>query len=307
MVLVIAAIIPAFIATSYYMHVMIVAFIYMVVTASFRTVVMSGQFSIAHAAFMGIGAYVAGMSSVWLHWPPILTIPAGAIAAAVLASVLAYPFARLRTVYYAMGTLFLGYTIINLFSAGGKWTGSTGGLAGIKPLFDSRITYYYVFLGILLVSFAAIYRFEHSRIGMTLKAVAQSHHVASSVGINERRWRILAVGFASFFAGLMGALYAHYNMVVSPTSFGLSSSLWIIMYTLVGGKYSSWGPVIGVTVLQIIPEFFRDLRGYLPYFSALILVIIAFTLPGGLASIPGLLRNRVSKPRPDEELSPYAP
>ncbi len=307
LLLVITASMPLFLADSYFMHVLILAFVYMVVTASFRVVVISGQLSIAHAAFMGVGAYIAGMASVWLDWPSWVTIPAGAVGATLLGSALAYPFARLRRVYYAMGTLFLGYVIINLFTAGGKWTGSTSGVAGIEPLFSSRIPYYYVFLGVALVSFAVIYRFEHSRIGMTLKAVAQSHLVASSVGVNERRWRILAVGFACFFAGLMGALYAHYNTVASPTSFGLSASLWIIMYTLVGGSYSSWGPVVGVTILMVVPEFFRDLRGYLPYVSAVILVVVAFALPGGLTSIPRLIKDRASRSHSAKEMTSDAP
>jgi branched-chain amino acid transport system permease protein len=296
----IVVILPVFISGSYFMHVLILAFIYCVVAGSFRTITISGQFSIAHGAFMGIGAYVAGMASVWLHWPPWVTIPLGAIAACVLGAALAYPFARLRTVYYAMGTLFLGYVIINLFTAGGKITGSTSGVAGIEPLFMSPVPYYYLFLGIMVLSFAAMYRFEFSRIGVTLKAIAQSHSVASSVGINERRWRILAVGFGCFFAGLVGAAYAHYNMVASPTSFGLSATLWIIMYALVGGLYKYWGPIIGVAVLMVVPEFFRDLKGYLPYVSAFILIVIAFTLPGGLASVPGLVRERLSRSRNDK-------
>ncbi len=295
--LVIVAILPLLIGGSYFMHVLVLAFAYMIVAASFRTVLISGQFSIGHGAFMGIGAYIAGMASVWLHWSPWFTIPLGAIGAAALGSALTYPFARLRKIYYAMGTLFLGVVIINLFTAGGKWTGSTSGVAGVEPLFGSRIAYYYTFLAIMLVSFVALYRFEHCRIGTTLRAISQSHLVASSVGISERRWRMAAVGFGSFFAGLAGAIYAHYNMVAAPTSFGLSASLWIVMYVLVGGMHSFWGPSIGVLVLMVIPEFFRDLKGYLPFVSAVILVIVAFILPGGLASLPGLLRDRLLRSR----------
>ena len=83
----------------------------------------------------------------------------------------------------------------------------------ILCLTGSRVPYYYFFLGLALVSIIALYRFEFSRIGTNLKAIAQSHLVASSVGINEGWYRILAVGVGCFFVGLAGAAYAHYNLV----------------------------------------------------------------------------------------------
>jgi branched-chain amino acid transport system permease protein len=292
-VLIVLALLPLLISGSYYMHVLILAFVYVVVSSSFRTISISGQFNIAQGAYMGIGGYAAGLCSVWLHWSPWATIPIGAVAAAIVGSALAYPFARLRTVYYAMGTLFLGYVVINLFTVGGKLTGSSTGLAGIHPLFHNRTYYYYVFLGFMIVCLACMYRFEFSRTGVTMKAIAQSHLVAASVGINERRIRILAVGFGSFFTGLMGALYCHYQGVASPSSFGLSATLWIIMYVLVGGLNSFWGPSIGVVILMIVPEFFRDLKGYLPYLWASVLLIIAFTLPEGIAGIPTLIKRQI--------------
>ena len=292
-ILIILAVLPIPLNGSYYMHILILAFIYCVISSAFRCISISGQFNIAQGAYMGIGAYIAGMCSVWLHFPPIADIIVGSIAATLVGVILAYPFARLRTVYYAMGTLFLGYVVINIFTAGGKVTGSATGLAGIHPIFHSRVTYYYVILALMIVSLACMYRFEFSRIGVTLKAVAQSHLVASSVGIGEIRSRMLAVAFGSFFTGLMGAVYAHYQMVASPSSFGLSSTLWIIMYVLVGGLNSFWGPSVGVVILLIIPEFFRNLKGYLPFFTAAILLIIAFTMPDGVVGLVKLARDKI--------------
>ncbi len=296
------------ISGGYWLHVMCIAFIYAVVASSFRAITISGQFSIAHAAYFGVGAYISGMASMWLGWSPWFTIILGALAATVVGCILAFPFTRLRTVYYAMGTLFLGVVVVNLFTVGGKWTGGTSGLAGLQPLFrGSRIPYYYVLLAVAIVSLICLYRFEFSRIGVTMKAIAQSHRVASSVGISERGYRMLAVGFGCFFAGLAGGFYAHYQMAVAPTSFALSATLWIIMYVLVGGINSFWGPSIGVVVLLIIPEFFRDLKGYLPFVSAGILLLVAFTLrKQGLAGVPRLIRERLTGQGADKEVTPDA-
>lgn len=294
---VVLALLPLGISGSYYMHILILVFVYVVISSSWRVISISGQFNIAIGAFMGIGAYAAAIPSVWLNWSPWVTIPLGAVAATILGALLAFPFARLRTIYYAMGTLFLGYVIINLITAGGKTTGMSTGLGGVQPLFGDRTHYYYLTLGLMIVSLVCMYRYEFSRVGVRMKAVAQSHQVAASVGIGERRNRILAVAFGSFFAGLMGAVYCHYQGVASPNSYGLGATLWIIMYVLVGGINSFWGPTVGVAVLFIIPEFFfRDLKGNLPYVTAAILLVIAFTMPEGIVGLlkmtkAGMLRH----------------
>ncbi len=293
-IIVVLALLPLAIAGSYYMHVLILAFVYIVVSSGFRTISISGQFNIAQGAFMGVGAYAAAIPGVWLHWSPWITIPLGAVAATIVGSIIAFPFARLRTVYYAMGTLFLGYVIMNLITAGGKTTGMSTGLGGVQPLFSDRTNYYYLGLGLTVVSLVCMYRFEFSRIGVRMKAVAQSHQVAASVGIGERGNRILAVAFSSFFAGLLGAFYCHYTGVASPSSYGLGATLLIIMYVLVGGLNSFWGPSVGVLVLLIVPEFFfRDLKGDLPYVTAAILLIIAFLLPDGIVGLVKLIKGRV--------------
>ena len=298
------AVLPLFLGASYMLHILTLTFGYIVAAVSFRAIVISGQFSIAHAAFMGIGAYVAGMASKWLNWPPWVTLPIGGIAAMGIGMLLGYPFSRLRTIYYAMGSLFFGVLIINVISIGGDLTGGYSGLAGIHPMFvGSRISYYYVFMGLALISILALYRFEFSRIGWTLKAIAQSHLVASSVGINEGWYRILAVGVGSFFVGLIGAAYAHYNMVISPSSFNLGATLWICMYVLIGGINSFAGPIIGTFVLMLIPEFFRSLKIYAPYISAGILIIIVYLMPQGLVGLPDLVRSWMVK-RPSTGVGP---
>ena len=88
---------------------------------------------------------------------------------------------------------------------------------------------------------------------MNMKAIAQSHLVASSVGINEGGYRVLAVGVGCFFVGLAGAAYAHYNLVVSPTSFDLTATLWLVMYVLIGGISSFAGPIVGTAILVAHP------------------------------------------------------
>jgi branched-chain amino acid transport system permease protein len=95
------ALLPLFIRSVYLLHILILTFIYIIAAVSLRTITISGQFPLAHAAFMGIGAYFAGMASKWLGWPPWMTIPMAALAAMGLGMLIGYPFSRLRALYYA--------------------------------------------------------------------------------------------------------------------------------------------------------------------------------------------------------------
>ena len=292
LLLLLACLLPLTTDDPYWMHVFILTLIYIIVSASFRTVSISGQLPLAHAAFMGIGAYLAGMASTLLGWPAYVTIPLGAIFAALVGALTAYPFARLRTLYYALASLFLGMAMVYAIVAPRTWTGGRMGLVGIPALFpDDRILFYYLCLALVVVSLLALYRFENSRIGITLKAIAQSYLVAGSVGINELFYRILAVAVGCFFAGLAGATYAHYNTVLSYTSFNLSATLWIVIYVLVGGIGSFAGPIIGTVLLVVVPEVFRELKAFVPYVSAGILLLVVYLMPQGLVSLPRLVRS----------------
>jgi len=305
-VVVIIAILPLLLTSPYTLHIFILTFIYTIAAVSLRTILTSGQFPLAHGAFMGIGAYSAAMIAIRLGWSPWLTIPLGGLIAMGIGMLIGYPFARLRTLYYAMGSLFFGMGIIYVIWAGGSWTGGYSGLFGIPPLLPagtSKVPYYYFFLGLAVVSLLALYRFEFSRIGINLKAIAQSHLVAASVGINEGWYRVLAVGVGCFFAGLAGAGYAHYTTVLSGVTFSFMATLWLVMYVLIGGINSFIGPIIGTFILVLVPEFARDLKIYSPFVSAGILLIVVYLMPQGLVSLPQLIRSRFIERRKGERVA----
>jgi branched-chain amino acid transport system permease protein len=292
------ALLPLVVDSPFSLHLLILCFIYIIATLSMRAILISGQFPLAHAAFMGVGAYAAGMASRWLEWPVWITFPLGGFAAMVLGVITGYPFARLRGLYYAMGILFFGIGLINVITSWGYYTGSYSGLIGIQPLFGySKEPYYYFFLALTALVALVLYRFEFSRIGINLKAITQSHLVAASVGIDEGFYRSLAVGVGCFFAGLAGAGYAHYNQTISPSSFNFMATLWLTMYVLVGGIDSFFGPIVGTLVLFLVPEYFRNLTYYSPYISAAILLLVVYLMPKGLVELPRLLTSLVSKRR----------
>ena len=300
--IVILALVPLFVTSSYWLHVLIMIFIYLVVAVSMRFIVISGQFPMAHAAFMGIGAYFSAVVAKELGWSLWITIPLAALISMGIGIFIGYPFARLRALYYAMVSLFFGVGILQVNYVAQNWTAGYSGLTGIPPLFSgaaSKIPYYYFILGITLLCLVAIYRFEFCRIGITLKAIAQSYQAGASVGINEARYRVLALAIGCFFAGLAGAVYAHYNLTLSHTSFDMLATLWLFLYLVIGGMGSFPGPIIGVVVLMLIPELLRNLRQFVPFISAAILFLVVYLMPQGLVNLPQLIWSHWFK-RKDE-------
>lgn len=149
-----------------------------------------------------------------------------------------------------------------------------------------------MFLAIAVVLILLLYRFEFSRIGTTLRALAQSQDVASSIGVNATFYRLLAVGAGSFCAGVAGAAYGLYSTVLSPTNYDMTFSLWLLMYMLIGGEDYFIGPIIGAIIFVLIPELGRGLSAYAPFLTGICTLIVAYLLPGGLAGIPNLIRRR---------------
>jgi branched-chain amino acid transport system permease protein len=297
-IVVIVALLPLFISSPYMLHIFILTMIYIIAAASLRTITISGQMPLAHAAFMGIGGYTAAIFAKWFGVSPWLCLIAGAVIAMVISGFIGFPFARLRTIYYTMVSLFFGTAVLSVIFTLGKWTGSYSGLTGVPGLFSmsaTKVPYYYVILGICVASLLALWRFEYSRIGISWRAISQSYMVASSVGINEVWYRVLSLMVGSFFAGLAGALYAHYNFTLSYTSFNLGATLLLFMYVLIGGLNSFPGPIIGTAILVIIPEMFRDLKSYVPFVSAFILLAVVYAIPEGLVGLPNLIKSRLAR------------
>jgi len=291
---------PLFIG-SYRIHLAILVFMYVILTSSLRTIYISGQLSLGHAAFMGVGAYTSAIVAKQLGWTPWGTMPIGGLAAMITALLIGYPFSRLRAIYFSMGSLFLGIMITALIGVFPKLTGHYTGLVGIPHLFgSSKAAYYYFFLVLTFLTLFVLYRIEHSRVGMTLMAVAQSHLAASSIGINEGAARILALGIGCFFAGIAGAGYAHYTTFLSPPTFSLMPSIYLLIYLLVGGKGSFAGPIVGATVLFLIPPLMGALKGFAPFVLAGTLILVIFLLPQGIVSLPDQTKSWIRKLREEK-------
>ena len=306
--------VPLFIGSVYYLHTFIITLIYTIAACSLRTIFLSGQISIAHAAFMGLGAYVSAILARELAWTPWLTIPLGGVASLAVGVLAGYALTRVRAIYFSMVSLFVGLALVALMGVFANYTGGDIGLIGIPPLpaisipglpvidfLSSRVPYYYFFLLLTLFCLLILYSLENSRIGMSWKAISQSYLVASSVGINEAGFRVLALAVGCFFAGIAGAGYAHYNMVLTRSSFGFLSSVNLLIYVLVGGAGSFFGPIIGTIVLVIVPEILRWMKTFAPFVFGGIMLFVVFFMPQGIAGLFDQVKARFLKIRQGRE------
>jgi len=300
--------VPLFPVTPYFIHICIQILTYMIATSSLRTIYISGQVSVGHAAFMGIGAYTSAVLSLRLGWTPWITILIGPLAAMVVGSLSGYLFCRLRAIYFSMITFFFGIAVWSVIRMLVSLTGGQSGLIGFPRLGNinlpgfvelsfatSKIPYYYLFLLLAFFTIVVLYRLEHCRTGMNWMAIAQSPLVASSIGISEKKFRVLAFAVGCFFAGLAGSAYAHYSGVLSPGSFGLLPSIYLVIYMLLGGVGSFAGPIVGVIVLVAIPELFRGLKEFTPFIFGGIMLLVIFLMPQGLAGLFRPTKSAYSK------------
>jgi ABC-type branched-subunit amino acid transport system ATPase component/ABC-type branched-subunit amino acid transport system permease subunit len=270
-----------------------------------------GQISLAHAAFVGIGAF--GTAAVTRHtgidFPWNLPLGAGiAAAAAVLLGVVAL---RVRGLYLAVATLIFGWMAdLYLFSApwfvgaGGSSTLDTPrlGPSGGYPAFDfsdRRVFYLFALAGLALAIVTAS-NLRDSKTGRAFLAIRGSEMAAASLGIDVTRYKLLAFAVSGFLAGVAGNLTAVGQGTIVPAQFGFNVSFFYLAVAVVGGLGSLGGAVASSAVFAALNElFFRvdALRGWLDVVSGTLLASVLLFYPGGLAAIPGVFR-RLAKRHP---------
>jgi len=295
------ALLPAVLRDPYITHVLVLSMMYAVLASSWNLLVgYAGIFSFGHQAFFGLGCYVSALLAMQAGVNPWLGLPLAGLAAAALGGFIALPTLRLRAApYIAIATL--GFAEITRIVAQNLVDLTRGelGLWGIPPLTDvgplsfaggNRTTYYYVMLAIFLVTMIALWRLVHSSFGLALVSIRESQDAAESLGVNLTRYKVAAFVISSFFAGMVGAFYAHYILILTPSSvLSVGVMVEIITITMVGGVGTLLGPVAGAFALTLGLEQLRVLGDWrLLIYGAALVGLIMF-MPDGVVRrlLPG--------------------
>lgn len=274
-----------------------------VLALSWDMLARTGQLSLAHAAFTGVGAYSAAVLLRFAEVPVWLGIPLGGVLAALLALVLGAATLRLYGIYFAIATLAFTEvlrTVVQKLPAH-----IAGGAPGINvpPLFRPTFVagqmerwevaflrnqgYFWVYLGLLVLAVAISIALQRSRLRSAFTAIRTNEEVAGVMGVNPARTKLVAFAVSSFVAGLLGAVEAHRLGSVSPDgSFAVHTTVLALVTPIFGGLYTTVGPILGAGVLAALEETLKRnfSEGYLIGYGIVLVASILF-MPRGLVGL----------------------
>lgn len=292
--IVIAAI--PFYAGVYILNVTNLILFYITLALTWDMLLRSGQISFGTAGFCGVGGYTAAILFIHTGMNPLLSILLGGLFAGILALVLGLIVLQLREMYFAIVTLALGGIFLVIVRNLSDLTGGPEGLALSSAIFggDSTKTYWLVLvLAISTVALSII--FQKTRIHFAVTSIRDDEIVARSSGINVFRYLVFLFVVTSFMQGLAGGVFTHMYGFVSPEgSFSMDFILLPMAMTLLGGMYTTWGPVIGAILLGIVAEYLKLQipYGHLFVYGIIIIVAILFFPRGIVGAIGQRLKNR---------------
>lgn len=249
-----------------------------------------GLLTVANAAFMGIGAYTAGLLTVHAHMPFFFALLCGSLLPASIALLIGRPTLQLSGVYLAMATLAFGEVVRILILNAEDTTGGALGLNGIPQLTG----WFEVALAVFLALYVLL-ALARSRIGRTMKAICQDETATELMGLNVRAYKLFVFVLGGALAGLAGALNAHFTFFISPNEYGFERAVEILAMGVLGGTGSPWGAVIGGVLITLLPELLRGLGHYRPLINGVVLILIILYSPRGIWD---LLRPAPSVRRP---------
>jgi branched-chain amino acid transport system permease protein len=298
------ALIPYFITVKYYLHLSILALMW-VITAQGQNLIQgyTGYVSIVQAGFMGIGAYTTALLGMHFELPVWLTIALAPIITAAFAVATGYPSLRVKGHYFAIVTLAFNLVIFIVLMNWHDLTQGEAGITGIpKPggkesIFNwrDRVTYYYfvLIISVVMTLLAAI--LVKSRIGKILIAIRQNEDLVGAIGISAWKYKLFAFVTSAFYAGLAGALYAHYQSFINPEIFGVAQSLDAILAVIVGGSGTIVGPFIGAFFVVFLPEYLRFADSFRLIIYGLVLVLATIFMPRGIVGVANSVRAYIAR------------
>lgn len=252
---------------NYFFHLLVLLTFYVILSLSLNVLMgYSGLLSIAHAAFYGIGAYSTTLMMIKFNLSFMAALFAGVVVTMLLSLIVAIPSLRMRGDYFVLASL--SFQVI-AFSILYNWVELTRGPYGIpgipKPmLFRLHFNSIPKFLGLscafALGSTFALAIILNSPFGRTLRAIRDDELAALALGKDVAKFKVQAFAIAAGFAAVAGGLYASYFTYISPTSFSIDESIFIVAIVLVGGSGNMKGPLIGSLFMVFLPELLRFLR-----------------------------------------------
>lgn len=297
---IVLAILPLFLANNYQVRIAGLIGLSTILTIGLSLLMgYTGQISLGQAMFYGFGGYLTGWLAVRAGWSPWLALVTAMLFTGLFTYLIGIPILRLRGNYLAMATLGLN-VIFEIFVINEtELTGGPNGLVGIPKLnigdFSLRtdVQFYYLIWFVTLAILALSLNIVNSRVGRALRSIHGSEVAAEMMGVDTERYKVEVFVLSAVYASLAGGLYGLWNGIVTPSDFGITISIGLVVMVAIGGLASVWGAIFGAAAVTILAEFLRNtlphlLRGASGEIEIIafgvILVVIMIFLPEGLTT-----------------------
>jgi len=280
--------------SNYVIDIMVRILFYIIFASSLNVINgYSGQFNIGHAGFMLIGSYTGallatklGMGGPW-YW---LAIPIAGLVTALAGLLVALPTLKLRGIYLAIVTL--GFSeIIRIVAM--NWTAVTNGPLGVKNIpkvwlfgiskTSSPLVMYYIVFAFVILCLYTTYKVINSRVGRAWMSIREDSAASMSLGVEVGKYKAINFMYGAFWAGIGGALMAVYYRFISADMFIVDEGFNVLAMVILGGQGTLVGPIIGAVMVNMITEFFRFADEFRLVFYAILIIMMMWMRPQGLA------------------------
>ena len=302
---------PILSPSQFLLHLMIMIFMHAVISQSWNIIGgFSGQISLGHGAFFGIGAYASSFFYVEFGLTPWIGIIIGILICAVIAILVGIPMLRLSGHYFAIATLLVGISFQVVFqrwdlvgAASGLWIPLTSEDSYYAMQFhSSKAPYYYLFLIFFVIIFFITWLISRSKLGYRLRAVRDDAQAAQSLGIDVAKHKIIAFAISAMMMAPMGSLFAQYILIVDPDRmFNFEISIIALLISVLGGIGYVWGPLVGTIILIPLAEYARIFFGGtggavdLMVYGIVLMIICVFKPSGIISLLPNHILHREKK------------
>jgi branched-chain amino acid transport system permease protein len=311
--LAVAAVLPLVFSGSFFVYVLTLIVIFALYASSWNLLAYSGQGSLGHAVFLGLGGFTSALAAINLGVPPVISLFVGGALSAGIGLLIGLTCVRLKAWFLAMVTF--GFSVI-AFSLFSQFDFILHGNTGFPPrvLIGSGLPFYYLAVSFTAGSMIVMYVILRSRMGLAFRAIKENEAESKMVGINTAKYKLMAFVISTFFAGLAGGLYVYFLGYVDNSLFQATNSFTPLIMSVIGGLGSLEGPIIGAAILVSVQTLLtlpavtnslqNALGAYFPSVSnvgppltllgiGVFLVVIVIFAPKGVSSILRKAYNRL--------------
>lgn len=281
--------------------------IFIIYSLAWNFLASSGQGSLGHAVFYGLGGFcsaiIAKSLGLTLFVSVLVGIFVGGFFSALIGVLIGLTCIHMREWFLAMVTFGFSIIIHTLTTESSFLTGGHDGIPalGLLPvsLQNYRLFEYYILLFLTVIIVFVFYRIQNSKMGLALEAIRENELEAKVMGINVVKYKLSAFAISAFFAGVAGALEAQHMRYITPEVYKADMSFWPIIYSISGGIFTVEGPIVGTVVIKTLWDFLPQLGlNYERYvLIGLILILSVVFLPKGFVSLPEKVRERFQRPK----------